>query len=167
MFTLPNLISILRIPLALIFLKQNMLLRLLSIALAMCSDFLDGFLARRFRQESLLGTLLDPLMDRFFVSFLLMILLFERALSFPQAIALLSREIAVVLFGCYLIYKKRLTTYRFRAIWTGKITTFFQFIVLLSITCGVKLADEWLIPFALLGILAMIELYTSRKEQIT
>jgi phosphatidylglycerophosphate synthase len=106
-------------------------------------------------------------MDRFFVSFLLIILLFERALSLPQAIALLSREIAVVLFGCYLIYKKRLTTYRFRAIWTGKITTFFQFIVLISITYGVKLADEWLIPFALLGILAMIELYTSRKEQIT
>jgi len=43
-------------------------------ALMAVSDFLDGFLARRFQDESPLGAFLDPLADKLLVTFALVIL---------------------------------------------------------------------------------------------
>ena len=58
--TIPNLISLLRIPLAILFLKGGVLVRAVAIILAMLSDGLDGYYARRYSQCSKIGTLLDP-----------------------------------------------------------------------------------------------------------
>lgn len=73
--TLPNYISILRILLVPVFLAsvvyyvslEKEIYRYLAIAVfsfASLSDALDGYLARRFRQESHLGSILDPLADK-------------------------------------------------------------------------------------------------------
>lgn len=73
--TLPNYISILRILLVPVFLAsidyyvslEKEIYRYLAIAVfsfASLSDTLDGYLARQFRQESRLGSILDPLADK-------------------------------------------------------------------------------------------------------
>ncbi len=73
--TLPNYISILRILLVPVFLAsvvyyvsfEREVYRYLAIAVfsfASLSDALDGYLARQFRQESRLGSILDPLADK-------------------------------------------------------------------------------------------------------
>lgn len=73
--TLPNYISILRILLVPVFLAsvvyyvsdEKEIYRYLAIAVfsfASLSDALDGYLARQFRQESRLGSILDPLADK-------------------------------------------------------------------------------------------------------
>ena len=73
--TLPNYISILRILLVPVFLAsvvyyvnlEKEVYRYLAIAVfsfASISDALDGYLARQFRQESHLGSILDPLADK-------------------------------------------------------------------------------------------------------
>ncbi|MFQ5729520.1 MAG: CDP-alcohol phosphatidyltransferase family protein [Waddliaceae bacterium] len=164
MVTLPNVLSLVRLPLALLFLMQNITLRIAVILLAMISDGLDGFLARRYRLSSKFGALLDPLMDRFFVFFVIAVLINENYLSYWEAGTLICRDISVVLFGLYLVLSGKLTTYRFRAIWCGKVTTFLQFMVFLGITL------KWEIPpfvfsiFILLGVLALIELYLSKEN---
>jgi len=69
--TLPNLLSMLRLALVPVFLV--LLIRgedswaLLVLVVASTSDFLDGFLARRFDQVTRLGQLLDPAADRLYI----------------------------------------------------------------------------------------------------
>lgn len=71
MVTLPNLLSMLRLALVPVFLV--LLIRgedswaLLVLVVASASDFLDGFLARRFDQVTRLGQLLDPAADRLYI----------------------------------------------------------------------------------------------------
>ncbi len=165
MITIPNFLSLLRIPLALLFLKESAILRALAIVLAILTDGLDGFLARRYRQSSRIGTLLDPLTDRFFVYFVIVILLNEKSLAFWEASTLLCRDISIVLFGFYLLFTGKIATYRFRAIWCGKATTLLQFLVFLAITFNFAIPPFMYIFFAFLGVLALIELYLSRESE--
>lgn len=165
MLTVPNLLSLLRLPLALLFLKEDIFYRLIVLALAMISDGLDGFLARRYRQSSKVGTVLDPLMDRFFVFFVIGVLLSENQLFLWQASTLLCRDFAVMLFGLYLVLTGKLTTYRFRAIWCGKVTTFLQFLVFFGITLQYAVPTSFYALFVLLGVLALLELYLSKEDQ--
>jgi len=65
---LPNLISLLRIvlvaPLILAILHERYEVALVIAAVAGVSDGVDGFLARRFRWQSKLGSILDPAADK-------------------------------------------------------------------------------------------------------
>lgn len=159
MLTVPNLISLLRFPLALVFLQENVVFRTIALLLAMVSDALDGYIARRYERTSRLGTVLDPLMDKFFVLFILGIFYFEQRLNLWEAVAMLSRDFAVILFGFYLFGKGALKTYRFRAIWCGKMTTLLQFGVLLALTFGMVVSPVIYCAFIILGLLALGELY--------
>lgn len=166
MLTVPNLITLLRLPLALVFLQENILYRALALLLAMLSDALDGYVARRYGGTSRLGTLLDPLMDKFFVLFVLGIFYFEQRLSLWEAGTMLSRDFAVILFGFYLIGKGTLGTYQFRAIWCGKITTLLQFSVLLGLTFRLAIPSLAYLSFVFLGLLALRELYSEQGKDV-
>ncbi|MFA5249968.1 MAG: CDP-alcohol phosphatidyltransferase family protein, partial [Parachlamydiales bacterium] len=85
MLTLPNLLSFMRAPLALLFLQKNIPLRLLALVAAMLSDFFDGYLARKKQTISRFGSVLDPAMDKFFVYFTLSIFYFEGNLRLSEA----------------------------------------------------------------------------------
>lgn len=67
--TIPNLLSLARIavlPVVYLDLVDGRLVRALVLLLIFAStDWFDGYLARRFNQISTLGTLLDPISDRF------------------------------------------------------------------------------------------------------
>lgn len=164
MFTIPNFLSILRIPLAFLFLKQEITWRLTALILAMLTDFLDGYLARRNQWQSRLGTLLDPLTDKFFVFMVLFTLIDENRLSFWEAGAMLCRDLSVIVFGVYLALRGYLARYQFRAIWCGKVTTTLQFLVLLALTLGYEVSVMIYGSFIFLGILALAELYLSPHE---
>lgn len=164
MFTIPNLLSTLRLPLALVFLKQDVLYRVVALVLAMISDGLDGYLARKYKQSSAFGTVLDPMMDRFFVFFLIGIFINEGSLGIWEAGTLVCRDFAVMLFGFYLVFTGKLSSYRFRAIWCGKATTFCQFMVFLALTVGSTVPPIMFSFFIVLGCLALLELYLSKEQ---
>lgn len=158
MLTIPNIISFSRLPLAFLFLQSHPLYRTLAIILAMLSDALDGYVARKWNLTSTYGTLLDPLMDKFFVIFCLGIFIGEDKLTLWEAAFFICRDFSVLFFGIYLACTSKLATYRFRAIWCGKVTTFLQFMFLLSLTLGVVIPPAAFTVFILLGLLALIEL---------
>lgn len=160
MFTTPNILSLLRGPLALLFFFcDSTVMRVSALLIAMASDALDGFLARYNGQESRLGTLLDPIMDKFFVLLTLCALISEQALSWPQAMTFLSRDIALLLFAAILLCTGQLRRHNVRAIWCGKISTALQFSLLLVLTLQHNVSSYFYASFVLLGFCSLLELY--------
>ncbi len=164
MATIPNFISFLRLPLGLFFLTHDIYTRTIVVVLALLTDGLDGYIARRYRQTSLFGTLLDPIMDRFFVMFTISILFFENKISYGESLTLFSRDFAVFLYGCYLMIRGKLSRVHFRAIMIGKATTFFQFLVILALIFHVQIPSFIYTLFVVLGFLALAELYLTSSH---
>lgn len=70
-FTVPNLISLLRIVsipfIAMFTAERKMIPALIVLALSAASDGLDGLIARKFNQVSKIGQILDPVADRLLI----------------------------------------------------------------------------------------------------
>ncbi len=162
---LPNVISALRLPLSLMFLVDNLVIRLIAIVGAMLTDYLDGFLARRVvGGASRFGAILDPIMDKFFVLFCSSILVMEGALVPLQMLALLSRDIFLILFAFYLVYRKAWRVYEIRAIRWGKWITAGQFCVLFSLS--LHYTFSWLVydGFVALALFFVLELFVDYER---
>lgn len=110
-FTVPNVLTLFRIALVYPF------VRLIaeghySAAMAVFfgagfTDFVDGFIARRFKQQSSLGRLLDPLADKALItaSYIIMAVVHPGLPSIPVwvAVAVIGRD-ALILIGSLIIY---------------------------------------------------------------
>ncbi len=98
-FTLPNYFTILRIiliPLYIFFfLKDELLLSGIIFIISAITDFLDGFIARKYNLVSQLGKILDPLADKLTIISILILLIIKNIV--PQCIAwiLLFRELFI------------------------------------------------------------------------
>jgi cardiolipin synthase len=71
---------------------------LLLFILAAITDFFDGYLARKWGQQSALGRMLDPIADKVLVAVILLVLAADRTISGVHiwaAIIILSREVLV------------------------------------------------------------------------
>jgi cardiolipin synthase (CMP-forming) len=92
---LPNLVSLVRVPLALIFacVIDRPLIALLVLALAGASDVVDGWIARRTGRVTPLGIVLDPVTDKLFVLVVVGSLVFAQRLPFPEVLLLATREL--------------------------------------------------------------------------
>ena len=165
MFSLSNGVSLLRAPLALLFLSHSIALRLVAIVLAMFTDALDGFLARRLRSTTQLGAVLDPAMDKLFVFIALSVLLIENQFEPWQAAAMITRDVFLCIFAIYLKISGKWRAYQFRSIRWGKATTFLQFLVLISLTLKIHVPSAAYFIFILFGLLAFVELFQLAKRQ--
>jgi phosphatidylglycerophosphate synthase len=125
--TLPNLVSLSRIPMAAIFpFVGEVEGRLVLVAAAAGTDFLDGYLARSRHETSRLGALIDPVADRCFVLIAVATLFLESTLSLTATLILASRDLAVIpgFLGTRLI--PSLKRFAFPARPAGKVVTTLQ-----------------------------------------
>lgn len=76
------------------------------IILAIATDFLDGMLARRFHQVSEVGKVLDPLADKLAVGIIVLILVQLGKIPLWFALAVIARDVSIVLGGMYVRKKK-------------------------------------------------------------
>lgn len=159
-----NILSLSRGPLALFFMVDSPFYRTCVIVLAMMTDYLDGYLARRYRTTSQLGAVLDPLMDKFFVLFIISIFMYEGKIQIWQSLSLISRDFAVLLFSLYLACRGALSNFQIQSIWTGKVTTTLQFFVLLALVFGYSIPSFVFFIFIFLGFFALIELYLIERK---
>jgi CDP-diacylglycerol--glycerol-3-phosphate 3-phosphatidyltransferase len=163
MINLSNSLSLLRAPLAFVFLLESPTLRLIAIILAMITDSIDGYLARRSKTTSRFGAVLDPAMDKFFVFFALTVLFFENKVELWQVLMMVSRDFALCLFGLYLSLSGLWQTYEFRSIRWGKITTALQFLVLMAVTLGYGMTPYLFYAFVAFALFGLYELFQFRK----
>ncbi len=163
---LPCYISLVRGLLCLLFLSESVALRLLAIVLAALTDFLDGFIARRYNQITPIGTLLDPLMDKLFVGALVICFWFEARLSLNEIIILFLRDGSLLLFTGYLFLTGRSKSWKIRSFIAGKMMTTFQFIALGLVALGLEIPKTLVYLLAIAGIASFFELfYLSYKNE--
>src|ERR1044072_182498 len=131
-FNLANLLTcfrILIIPLFLYWIAQGRFgAALLLFFIASVSDFFDGYVARKFNQQTKLGQTLDPAADKILTtaSFIVMALPHPNFPSIPVwlAVAVIARDV-IILIGSVIVY--RLTKFKdFKPTTSGKVNTFLE-----------------------------------------
>ena len=98
-------------------------------AIAVITDLLDGFFARRLKQHTELGYILDPVADKLALSAGIFALVLSKS-EFPEWAfrIIVVRDISIVLGNVVLAYKAKMIT---RSNLWGKCTSFFLSIVIL------------------------------------
>lgn len=108
-FTISNNISIFRIlisiPLAIFLLQENTIVVLIISALAIISDYLDGFFARSRGEITDFGKILDPLADKIFFGTAAIIMIIQGLIPLYLAFIIVGRDILIFLGGMYIKYK--------------------------------------------------------------
>ncbi len=123
-FTIPNIICLVRIllitPFVEFFLDGQYEYAALVIIISGLSDCLDGFIARKFNQESELGKILDPLADKLTVLAVGICLAIIQPLFLPIMVILLIKDL-FMLIGSSKVIKKGILVPKSK--WYGKLGT--------------------------------------------
>ena len=120
--------------------------------LGVISDALDGYIARKTKQQSKAGLVLDPLGDKLLMmtSYICLALMTKFTIHFPLWVSLtvISRDI-IILLGALVIYIVKQNIAIFPSRW-GKLTTVFQMTAVLSVLL------QWQFSFILWWIAAAL-----------
>lgn len=169
LFTVPNIISFMRIiliiPFVFLFLSEEYILAFSFILISGISDALDGFFARKLKQISKLGKMLDPIADKL----TLVAVVTCVGILIPELITLviiLVLKDLLMLAGGYYLLKKGIVPPA--AKWYGKVATIIfyisvVFIIFMKAFMGV---DNPLINGIILGITSIAMMFALIKYSI-
>ena len=156
--TVPNLLSLSRVALAVAFvLLPSPGQRLALLLVAALTDYLDGFLARRAHLTSRWGALLDPITDRIFVFTAVCVFLVERQLGTLQYFALIFRDIMTAIGFLVAKSVSWLRPITFRARMAGKIVTTLQLATLIAVLVRPDLVGILVTVVGILSVIAVVD----------
>ena len=154
----PNALSFSRIVLAALFPFVSWEARVYILVLAGLTEFLDGFLARRFGFETIFGQILDPAADKIFALSVGLTLVASHHLTLPELVLVLSRDIVVALGAMSLAVMGRSSEIKdFRPNGIGKWATAFQYIFFLLATRESKLEIPFMVFTAFFSAVAAVK----------
>lgn len=156
LLTIPNILSLLRLPLALIFiLSESAITRALIIVAAGVSDGIDGWLARKLRQDSGAGQIVDPITDKLFVLVALATLTAHGLLAPWMVLALLARDIYTSF--AFFIIKALNWHVHFKARIFGKTVTVLQLAVMIAALLWPVAVVPLLVATMLVSLVAIVD----------
>lgn len=165
MFTLPNLLSASRFPLAAAFLATEQTpVRVALIGAASLTDVLDGWLARR-QQATRLGALLDPIADKTFVLVAISAFLVAGEISTLEYFIILLRDFATAIGFIVAFMLSGLDPKDFKARISGKVVTVLQLATVLALVLHLSVLHPliWLVGAA--SVWAVIDYTLMLKRQ--
>ncbi len=164
---IPNAITAVRLVLAFLFPFLPESWHLSVIAIALLSEFLDGFVARLLNAKSYFGQVFDPIADKvFFFSVALTWTLMEK-LSLVQWVLLGARDIGVILVALGIAVAGRAGIVQpIKAQFLSKLATTLQYVVMGCILFDIAKPVSILITLtAITGCIAVAEyIYLLRKS---
>src|SRR3989338_7245719 len=160
-FSKPNQITFFRIiltPVFLIFLLMNLpynkYITTFIFILLSVSDMIDGYFARKKKQITELGKILDPIADK------LLILLVGKGIDLWVAVTIITREVIITALRIYLLPKKIIVS----ASSFGKAKTVVQSIAIIFILLGLPLQKYIILAAVLLTIVSGLEYIMSIRR---
>lgn len=133
---IPNLLTTIRL-LIIPFIPLNYILldspkmTVYLVLIAAVSDFLDGFIARKFNVITKVGQFLDPLADKLLLISILTTLYYTKQVPLSYLLLFIVLEIGIIIAGTLVyIHKKHV---QLQSNWIGKIATFLFFLCALYI----------------------------------
>jgi len=133
-FTVPNQLTFLRMAFLPLFLSlviyDHYILALAVLLLAGISDGLDGLLARKLNQKTVLGAYLDPIADKMLLSSSFLVLSLKGKILWWVTILVLTRDLTLLVGAAVIIL---VVGYRrFPPTIYGKLTTFVQIMLVFA-----------------------------------
>jgi phosphatidylglycerophosphate synthase len=132
-FTVADVFTVIRLPLAVAFPLVSDTWRLVVLAVAAASDLLDGFLARRIG-SSRFGPFIDPVADKLFMAVAFGTVLFSGQLTWWELVGVLARDIAASVAFVVTSVRGRASAIPARA--GGKAVTVLQVATLFAFVLG-------------------------------
>jgi CDP-diacylglycerol--glycerol-3-phosphate 3-phosphatidyltransferase/cardiolipin synthase len=152
-FTMADFITVVRLPLAVLFVVvQTPWWRFGVLALAAATDLLDGFLARRFG-GSRFGAVLDPIADKLFMACAFGVVLFSGRLQFYEIVAALLRDIWASVAFWIMVFTGKPTAIPARL--GGKAVTVAQMLTLLAFIANASILRPLAWATGAIGIYAI------------
>lgn len=150
--TIPNYLSLFRLIISPVvghyLYWNNLTLALILLILAYLSDVADGIIARKYKQESEFGKIIDPIADKLLYAFIAFALFLNGKVPLWFFAVYLLREL-LILGGSYL-FASKIKEIPKSNIW-GKISAFSIAISLLGVILGIP----YFVPYALITSLIL------------
>ena len=145
-FYISNQLSLLRVVLILpiyYFLKLDTMvgnyLAVFLMLLVALTDVLDGRLARKLNQQSDFGRVVDPVADKIAIAVIALMLINLRDLPIWFLVLVLTRDIAILLLGLFVISKQKIVIESQRI---GKVTAFMLGTLMIIYTLDLPILKE-------------------------
>ena len=170
LFNIPNCLCFFRILLIPLFLyvyfvadfKNRYLVAAFVLVISGISDFLDGFIARKFNMVTDFGKFIDPVADKLTQFVVAITLLFSYPLAWILLIIIILKDLMLAIVGLYLYdYGLKITG----ASWWGKIATAY-FYVIVIVLIGLHIPNT-VISFVLIitgSVLMLLSFILYAKE---
>lgn len=153
-YIVPNLLTIGRIVLAILFPLVSSSQQFVVVVLGAVSDLLDGAFSRLFRVQTYFGQVLDPVADKTFVAAVLLTLMLQHRIGAAQLALVGARDLAVLAGSLTVVLlhgRRSLRNFPPRAL--GKLTTAAQFLFLADLVYH-QVVRTWLL--ALTGVVSVL-----------
>jgi CDP-diacylglycerol--glycerol-3-phosphate 3-phosphatidyltransferase/cardiolipin synthase len=158
LWTLPNIISLSRLGLAVAFvLTDDVAWRLALVGIATTTDYLDGWLARRRKYFSPLGALIDAGTDRAFVATAIATLAVDGTLTSFQVFVFLSRDLATAVAFLVARFVPQFKGVTFVARFPGKVVTVLQLLALAVAIAAPRRVDGLITVLAVASVVAIAD----------
>jgi CDP-diacylglycerol--glycerol-3-phosphate 3-phosphatidyltransferase len=136
-WTISNIISlcrlILAVPISIFLWYKNIPVVTGLVIIAVISDHLDGFLARRLNQVTEFGKIIDPLADKVCVGLAALIMIIQNKVPIWFGIVVLARDLLILLAS---LYVKNKIKFVIPSNYVGKVTVTIIIIALIGVYLG-------------------------------
>lgn len=158
---LPNKLTILRIVLSFVFMffifSQGMLFKILALAvftIASITDFLDGYIARKYNLITELGKLLDPIADKILVLTAFLAFVYFQIIPAWMLIIIIFREVLITASRLILAKKGKVIP---ASVW-GKYKTISQMIAIFIILGFIVLKEYGLSNALVINLTSLVNI---------